>query len=57
MLISKDENLKTSVVYVGYLILKQFQKIQEEKLSIFEITKHYILKKLNQLIMVRYSKI
>ncbi len=40
MLISKDENIKTSAVYVGSLILKQFQKSQADKISIFEIAEN-----------------
>lgn len=39
MLISKDENIKTSSVYVASLILKLFQKKKETKLSIFEVSK------------------
>lgn len=37
MLVSKDENIKTSAVYLGSLILKQIQKNKEDKISIFEI--------------------
>lgn len=37
MLISKDEDFKTSPVYTASLILKLFQKKKETKLSIFEI--------------------
>jgi hypothetical protein len=38
MLISKDEKIKTSVVYVGYLVLKELKKTKEdEKVSIFDI--------------------
>jgi len=40
MLISKDENIKTSAVYVGSLILKQIQKSQTDKISIFEIAEN-----------------
>jgi len=40
MLISKDENIKTSAVYVGSLILKQIQKSQSEKISIFEVAEN-----------------
>lgn len=39
MLISKDENIKTSSVYVASLILKLFKKKKQNKLSIFEVTK------------------
>ena len=45
MLISKDENVKTSSVYVASLILKLFQKKKKIKLSIFEIAND--LKKYN----------
>lgn len=40
MLISKDENIKTSSVYVSSLILKLFQKKRLSKLSIFEVSEH-----------------
>jgi hypothetical protein len=45
MLVSKDENIKTSAVYVGSLILKQLQKSKTNKISIFEIAED--LKKYN----------
>ncbi|MEB3800549.1 hypothetical protein INQ45_05535 [Flavobacterium columnare] len=45
MLVSKDENLKTSSVYVASLILKQIQKQKVDKISIFEVSKE--LKKYN----------
>lgn len=45
MLVSKDENIKTSSVYVASLILKQIQKQKVDKISIFEISKE--LKKHN----------
>lgn len=45
MLVSKDENVKTSAVYVGSLILKQIQKSKTNKISIFEIAED--LKKYN----------
>lgn len=38
MLISKDENIKTSPVYVGYAILQLFRNKKTSKLSIFEIS-------------------
>jgi len=45
MLISKDENIKTSVVYVGSLILEQLK--HSDKITIFEVAeklqKHKIL--------------
>ena len=45
MLVSKDENIKTSAVYVGSLILKQIKKSKTDKISIFEIAEN--LKKYN----------
>ncbi|MDL5515090.1 hypothetical protein QSE00_24990 [Arenibacter sp. M-2] len=39
MLISKDENIKTSSIYVASLILKQIQKKKVDKISIFEVSK------------------
>lgn len=45
MLVSKDENIKTSSVYIASLILKQIQSIKADKISIFEISKE--LKKYN----------
>ncbi len=44
-LISKDEQIKTSVVYVGYLILKELKKNKDDKISIFEVSE--MLKKRN----------
>lgn len=37
MLISKDEEIKTSAVYVGYLILKELGKKKDGKISIYDI--------------------
>lgn len=45
LLISKDEKIKNSVVYVGYLILKELKKNNSNKVSIFEIID--VLKKRN----------
>ncbi len=45
MLVSKDENIKTSAVYVGSLVLEQLQKNKKNKISIFEISEN--LKKYN----------
>lgn len=39
MLVTKDENIKTSSVFVASLILKNFQRQKTDKLSIFEISK------------------
>lgn len=51
-LISKDEQLKTSVVYVGYLILKQLKRSKQNKISIFEIAAA-----LNQRGIIHYRQI
>jgi hypothetical protein len=51
-LISKDEQIKTSVVYVGYLILKELRKHKDNKVSIFDLTD--MLKKRN---IVHYRQI
>ncbi len=51
-LISKDEQIKTSVVYVGYLILKDLKKHNDNKVSIFDLTE--MLKKRN---VVHYRQI
>lgn len=40
MLISKDENIKTSSVYVGSIILKLLQQSKNGKISIFEMSEH-----------------
>ncbi|WP_203255950.1 ABC-three component system middle component 6 [Hyunsoonleella ulvae] len=45
MLLSKDENIKTSSIYVASLILKQIQKKKVDKISIFDVSKE--LKKHN----------
>lgn len=37
MIINKDEKLKTSPAYIGYLVLKQLKQTKEEKLMIYEI--------------------
>lgn len=37
MLITKDENIKTSPIYIGYLVLKVLNKSTEGKVSIFEV--------------------
>ncbi len=39
-LISKDEPLKSSMVHVGYLILKRLDKAQDGRLSLSEIASH-----------------
>lgn len=40
MLISKDENIKTSAVYIGSLVLKLFNQNKKDKLTIFEVSAH-----------------
>jgi hypothetical protein len=39
-LVSKDEPLKTSMPYVGYLVLKKLEKSEEGCLSLTEISSH-----------------
>jgi len=39
MLVSKDENIKTSSVYVASLILRKIHRQKLEKISIFEVSK------------------
>ncbi len=39
-LVSKDEPLRTSMVYIGYLILKRLEKASEARLSLPELAKH-----------------
>jgi hypothetical protein len=46
-LISKDENITNSIVYIGYLILKEISKSTDKKISIYDIAN--ILKKHNAL--------
>jgi len=36
-LISKDENIKNSIVYIGYIILKELSLRKEGKMSIYDI--------------------
>lgn len=52
MLVSKDENIKTSSVYVASLILKFIQRQKADKISIFDISND--LKKYN---ITRYRHI
>lgn len=46
-LISKDENIKRSIVYLGYIILKELSLRNEKKMSIYDVAnvlkKHEIL--------------
>lgn len=36
-LISKDETIKTSPAFIGYLILKEIKRIKKDKISIYDI--------------------
>lgn len=36
-LITKDEDIKTTPVYIGYLILKILKKQKSDKISIYEL--------------------
>ena len=37
LVVSRDENIKTSSVYIGFLILKALKRKEDKKISIFEI--------------------
>lgn len=37
-MISKDEEIKATQVYIGFLILKILKNAKEDKISIFELT-------------------
>lgn len=52
-LISKDENIKHSVVYIGYIILKELSLKKNRKISIYEIAT--TLKKNNLLISEQFN--
>ena len=39
-LVSKDEPLRTSMVHVGYLILKKLEKAPDGRLSLTEVAAH-----------------
>jgi hypothetical protein len=47
-LVSKDELLTTSMAYVGYLILKEFEKAGDDRLSLTAITSRLKRKKITQ---------
>ncbi|MDP1721804.1 MAG: hypothetical protein Q8L37_01200 [Candidatus Gottesmanbacteria bacterium] len=36
MLVARDENIKSTTVYVGYLILKVLKRSKERKITIFD---------------------
>jgi hypothetical protein len=42
-LISKDENIKNSIVYLGYLVLKELSVKKDKKMSIYDVAN--VLKK------------
>jgi hypothetical protein len=46
-LISKDEKIKNSIVYLGYLVLKELSVRSDKKISIYDVSN--ILKKNNVL--------
>lgn len=52
-LISKDENIKHSVVYIGYIILKELSLKKNKRISIYEIAT--ALKKNNLLISEQFN--
>lgn len=52
-LISKDENIKHSIVYIGYIILKEISLKKNRRISIYEIAT--ILKKNNLLISEQFN--
>ena len=52
-LITKDEAIKTTPIYIGYLILKILKSKKEDKVSIFEVTEK--LKK--DLVIIHYRQI
>jgi hypothetical protein len=47
-LVSKDEPLKTSMVHVGYLILKRLEKSKGARLSLTEVAAHLAKYGINQ---------
>ncbi|NQU87742.1 MAG: hypothetical protein HQ541_18480 [Mariniphaga sp.] len=52
-LITKDEEIKTTPVYIGYLILRILKSKKDDKVSIFEVTEK--LKK--ELKIIHYRQI
>ena len=52
-LITKDENIKTTPVYIGYLVLKILKNKDNDKVSIFELVEK--LKK--ELKVIHYKQI
>lgn len=47
-LVSKDESLTMSMAHVGYLILKEFESIGEDRVSLTEITVRLKQRKITQ---------
>jgi hypothetical protein len=47
-LVSKDESLTTSMAHIGYLILKEFENAEEDRLSLTAITSGLRQKKIIQ---------
>lgn len=47
-LVSKDEPLTTSMVHIGYLILKELESTGEARVSLTTITAHLKKKKITQ---------
>ncbi len=47
-LVSKDELLTTSMAHVGYLVLKEFENTDEDRLSLTAITSRLKRKKITQ---------
>ncbi|NTV41098.1 MAG: hypothetical protein HGA61_02385 [Candidatus Moranbacteria bacterium] len=52
-MITKDEEIKTTPIYIGYLILKILKSKDDDKVSIFEVTEK--LKK--ELKIIHYRQI
>ena len=47
-LVSKDEPLTTSMVHIGYVILKEFESSGEDRLSLTAVTSALKKKKITQ---------
>jgi hypothetical protein len=47
-LVSKDEMLSTSMVYIGYLVLKELDSATDRRVSLTFIMSHLKKKKINQ---------
>ena len=47
-LVSKDEPLTTSMVHIGYLILKEFERSDDNRLSLTAVTSRLKKKKITQ---------